>query len=64
MGNNPVICSISFGETRIFEMRKKPVDSTLGKNIDEIIKIPLPSGSLLIMSGACQSDWQVIINPL
>lgn len=40
--------------------------SSSSKGVDysdvEMIKIPLPSGSLLLMSGASQSDWQVINN--
>ncbi|XP_028412746.1 alpha-ketoglutarate-dependent dioxygenase alkB homolog 3-like isoform X3 [Dendronephthya gigantea] len=57
LGTDPTICSLSFGETRNFEMRKKPEDGDDYSDV-ETIKIPLPSGSLLIMSGATQSDWQ------
>lgn len=57
LGNNPTICSLSFGEIRNFEMRKKPEEEDDYSDM-EIIKIPLPSGSLLLMSGASQSDWQ------
>ena len=28
----------------------------------EYIKVPLDSGSLLIMDGAIQNDWQVSVN--
>lgn len=57
LGNKPTICSLSFGETRNFEMRKKPGQGE-DYSFSETIKIPLPSGSLLVMSGASQQDWQ------
>ena len=57
LGNNPTICSLSFGETRNFEMRRKPEEGNDFSGM-EAIRIPLPSGSLLLMYGASQSDWQ------
>lgn len=59
LGPQPTIASISFGDTRTFQMRKKPPpeengDYTYMQHID----VPLTNGSLLIMEGATQSDWQ------
>nr|XP_004663396.1 alpha-ketoglutarate-dependent dioxygenase alkB homolog 3 isoform X1 [Jaculus jaculus] len=59
LGRCPVIASLSFGATRTFEMRKRP---PLEENGDysyvERVKIPLDHGTLLIMEGATQVDWQ------
>ncbi|XP_061466801.1 alpha-ketoglutarate-dependent dioxygenase alkB homolog 3 isoform X2 [Rhineura floridana] len=59
LGRNPVIASLSFGATRMFEMRKKPLpeennDYTYG----QIVHIPVDHGTLLMMEGATQEDWQ------
>nr|XP_056706666.1 alpha-ketoglutarate-dependent dioxygenase alkB homolog 3 [Euleptes europaea] len=59
LGRNPVIASLSFGATRMFEMRKKPLP---GENEDytymQRVRVPLDHGTLLIMEGATQEDWQ------
>ncbi|XP_062823982.1 alpha-ketoglutarate-dependent dioxygenase alkB homolog 3 [Anolis carolinensis] len=59
LGRNPVIASLSFGATRTFEMRKKPLPE---ENNDytyvQRVHIPLDHGTLLIMEGATQEDWQ------
>ncbi|XP_020909818.1 alpha-ketoglutarate-dependent dioxygenase alkB homolog 3-like [Exaiptasia diaphana] len=57
LGNQPVIASLSLGDTRNFELRKKP---TQGNDFSLMphVKIPLASGSLLIMKGSTQDDWQ------
>ena len=51
LGTNPLIASLSLGASRIFSLRtiKKPRQS---------IKISLEHGSLLVMSGKTQHDWQ------
>ena len=51
LGINPVICSVNFGETRDFLLRR---------NIDKSqkITIPLEHGTLLIMRGELQHHWQ------
>lgn len=51
LGHHSVIASLSLGATRIFSLRslKKPRQS---------LKIPLKHGSLLIMDGSTQHDWQ------
>lgn len=49
LGENPTIASISVGAEREFLMRHRSRDDKL--------KIPLPSGSLLVMSGATQKFW-------
>ncbi|MBZ3876228.1 Alpha-ketoglutarate-dependent dioxygenase alkB-like protein 3 [Sciurus carolinensis] len=60
LGRCPVIASLSFGATRTFEMRKKPPPEENGDyTFVERVKIPLDHGTLLIMEGATQADWQV-----
>ncbi|XP_049681761.1 alpha-ketoglutarate-dependent dioxygenase alkB homolog 3 isoform X2 [Accipiter gentilis] len=59
LGKNPVIASLSFGATRTFEMRKKPSPEENGDyTYVERLRIPLDHGTLLIMEGATQEDWQ------
>ncbi|XP_029409874.1 alpha-ketoglutarate-dependent dioxygenase alkB homolog 3 isoform X6 [Nannospalax galili] len=59
LGRYPVIASLSFGATRTFEMRKKPPPEENGDyTYVERVKIPLDHGTLLIMEGATQADWQ------
>lgn len=61
LGDKPIIASLSFGDTRNFELRKKPPpDFKEPEDCDypEYIKIPLDAGSLLIMEGCVQNDWQ------
>ncbi|KGA21716.1 hypothetical protein GM51_0770 [freshwater metagenome] len=48
-GPNPVIASISLGAERRFDFRHK--------QSREMISVVLPHGSLLVMSGACQTFW-------
>ena len=48
-GPNPVIASISLGAERRFDFRHKQTR--------EVISVVLPHGSLLVMSGACQTYW-------
>ena len=48
-GPNPVIASISLGAERRFDFRHK--------QSREMISAVLPHGSLLVMSGACQTFW-------
>ncbi|XP_073434662.1 alpha-ketoglutarate-dependent dioxygenase alkB homolog 3 isoform X2 [Dendrobates tinctorius] len=59
LGTNPVIASLSFGETRVFQMRKKPPLEDHGDyTYVERVHVPLDHGSLLLMEGATQEDWQ------
>ncbi|NXM72897.1 ALKB3 dioxygenase, partial [Serilophus lunatus] len=59
LGKNPIIASLSFGATRTFEMRKKPSPEENGDyTYVERLKIPLDHGTLLMMEGATQEDWQ------
>ncbi len=51
LGDTPYIASLSFGETRDFLLRHK-------KESSRKLKIPLSSGSLLIMKGLTQKCWQ------
>jgi len=50
LGKNPVIASLSFGAERYFHLKHKK-----DKNLR--LKIPLKSGSLLIMEGETQTHW-------
>lgn len=52
LGKNPIIASVSFGETRRFQLRHK-----LNKSLDKV-EITLTHGSLLIMKGSTQHFWQ------
>ncbi|XP_065069755.1 alpha-ketoglutarate-dependent dioxygenase alkB homolog 3-like isoform X2 [Rhopilema esculentum] len=58
LGINPIIASLSFGDTRSFELKRKPLEEEEnGEDCLQKIKIPLTDGSLLIMRGATQHDW-------
>ncbi len=50
-GKYPVIASISLGQTRNFDFRKKEHHSSK-------YSLPLPHGSLLIMKGDLQENWE------
>jgi alkylated DNA repair dioxygenase AlkB len=52
LGQNPFIGSVSFGESRVFQMRHK-----IRKEIKRV-DIPLTNGSILLMRGATQHFWQ------
>ena len=50
LGENPAIASVSFGAERFFHLKHK--------NQKELrLKIPLTSGSLLLMEGETQTHW-------
>ncbi|WP_264536515.1 alpha-ketoglutarate-dependent dioxygenase AlkB family protein [Flavobacterium sp. N1736] len=51
-GQNPIIASVTFGETRMFRLRHK-----FRKDIPQI-EIPLHHGSFLLMAGTTNSYWQ------
>jgi alkylated DNA repair dioxygenase AlkB len=51
-GNNPVIASVTFGETRLFRLRHK-----FRKDLPTV-EIPLYHGSFLLMSGTTNSFWE------
>ena len=50
LGPEPIIASVSFGTARRFDLRHRSGEPT--------IKTELRSGSVLIMSGRCQSHWK------
>lgn len=50
--SDPVIASVSFGETRLFRLRHK-----YRKDIGQV-EIPLCHGSFLLMAGTTNSFWQ------
>ncbi|ELS03428.1 alkylated DNA repair protein [Xenococcus sp. PCC 7305] len=52
LGKNPIIASVSFGETRRFLLRHK-YDRELEK-----LEVSLNNGSLLIMQGSTQHFWK------
>jgi len=52
LGKNPVIGSVSFGETRNFQMKHK-----LQKELKKV-EIPLSDGAFLLMKGDTQHFWQ------
>lgn len=49
LGPTPVIASVSLGSTRRFEFKHRDTSET--------VKIDLPHGSVLVMSGASQQRW-------
>lgn len=51
MGINPIIASVSLGEERFFHLKHK-------KDKKQRLKIKLEHGSLLIMGGTMQENWQ------
>lgn len=51
LGENPVIASLSLGETRRFLLKHRR-----NRQLDTL-SLPLRSGSLLLMSGALQHHW-------
>src|SRR5690606_5176432 len=51
-GSNPIIASVTFGETRMFRLRHK-----FRKEVPQI-DIPLYHGSFLIMAGTTNSFWE------
>lgn len=56
-GINPVIASVSFGETRPFHLKHKSGSYRIKKDVEKLI-IPLTHGSLLIMKGKTQHYWE------
>ena len=52
LGENPIIGSVSFGEARRFQLRRK-----INKSLDKV-EITLTHGSFLIMKGSTQHFWQ------
>lgn len=52
LGPNPTIASLSFGETRSFQLKHK-YDLEL-----ETVSLPITDGSLVVMKGELQHFWQ------
>lgn len=50
LGVNPVIASLSFGDTRLFKLRHNKSRET--------VDVPLAHGSLLLMAGCLQRCWR------
>ncbi|XP_061576702.1 alpha-ketoglutarate-dependent dioxygenase alkB homolog 3 [Cololabis saira] len=59
LGPRPTIASLSLGDTRVFGLRKQPPpeDGDDYTYVDRI-RVPLVHGTLLLMEGATQDDWQ------
>lgn len=51
-GNDPIIASVTFGETRLFRLRHKT-----NKDIHQV-EIPLHHGSFLLMAGTTNTFWE------
>ena len=49
LGTNPVIASVSLGATRRFDLKHR--------DTGELVRVDLPTGSLLVMSGESQHKW-------
>lgn len=61
LGPQPVIASLSLGETRTFQLKPKAVyrDSRPPGEVGaRRLDIPLSHGDLLVMYGNCQARWQ------
>ncbi|KAI2648319.1 hypothetical protein H4Q32_018386 [Labeo rohita] len=59
LGPQPIIASLSLGDTRVFSLRKQPLSEDKGDyTYVERIRIPLTHGTLLLMEGCTQADWQ------
>ncbi|XP_068595629.1 alpha-ketoglutarate-dependent dioxygenase alkB homolog 3 isoform X2 [Brachionichthys hirsutus] len=59
LGVKPVIASLSLGDTRVFSLRKQPPPEESGDyTYVERVRVALSHGTLLLMSGATQDDWQ------
>ena len=57
MGVRPEMVSVSFGTTRVFELkRKRPAQACSGSQFN-YVQVPLHSGSLLWTGGSLQQDW-------
>lgn len=56
LGPAPVIASLSLGETRTFTLKHR-----FRKDV-ATVKLPLESGSLLVMKGATQRNWKHGVN--
>lgn len=52
LGERPAIASLSLGETRELVLQHRH-----RRDLDTL-KLPLPSGSLLLMQGATQHNWR------
>jgi alkylated DNA repair dioxygenase AlkB len=50
LGKQPVIASVNFGATRDFNLKHNQTKQRFS--------VPLPSGSLLLMAGDTQNNWQ------
>jgi alkylated DNA repair dioxygenase AlkB len=55
LGQEPVIASLSFGATRTFIFKHKHKKR-------DLVKLPLDEGTVLLMRGPTQANWQHAIN--
>lgn len=56
LGENPVIASLSLGETRVFKLKHKT------KKDQKAVSMELADGSLLVMAGTTQTFWRHAVN--
>lgn len=60
LGAEPAIASFSFGASRDFLMKHKPVSASEqkpGARVSKPLKLPLGSGDMILMKGRTQSNW-------
>lgn len=57
LGQNPVIASVSFGQSRRFDLKPKTKAKANAVSADDPVRLVLAHGSLLIMGGATQHHW-------
>ena len=62
LGTRPTIASLSLGATRLFELRQQPPDGGSDYSKSQHVQVPLSAGTLLIMEGATQDDWQASVS--
>lgn len=56
MGKEPVIASLSLGATRLFQIKAHPHLSNSSTS-EEMVSLPLQSGTLLVMKAGFQERW-------
>ncbi|OLP93547.1 Kinesin-like protein KIF1A [Symbiodinium microadriaticum] len=61
--DNILIGSLSFGAARVFEVRRKPRRGDTDRSAQQLQRILLQPGSLLVMGGAMQANWQHSLPP-
>ena len=63
VGDDPTVCSLTLGDERLFHIRRIPGRRKKSESHVQYL-IPLPHGSLIVMKGAMQRDWQHSVPPV